>query len=306
MTHMNSSIRRIIVALGLLTAACAPTACSDTAATTCSVDDDCQSKFCRADGTCGPTGVDAAPGTDAPPGIDAPLGCAPNGDDSIAANEYPIRPGASARFRTAQEATIDSTGTALPNNKRRWDLTGSLAGDTDGDIASIVPQGTWWASKFPTATYAARLSAKSDLLGVFAASATSVTLLGIVSPTDGSSRTEIKYTPEVVVLQFPLLADRQWTTTTQASGVYTGISTFYSETYATLVDASGTVATPYGEFPALRTKTEYSQTVGLLTTKRRTFGFVAECFGSVATMISKDNPAAGELTSVAELRRLIP
>ncbi len=303
---MNSSIRRIIVALGLLTAACAPTACSDTAATTCSVDDDCQSKFCRADGTCGPTGVDAAPGTDAPPGIDAPLGCAPNGDDSIAANEYPIRPGASARFRTAQEATIDSTGTALPNNKRRWDLTGSLAGDTDGDIASIVPQGTWWASKFPTATYAARLSAKSDLLGVFAASATSVTLLGIVSPTDGSSRTEIKYTPEVVVLQFPLLADRQWTTTTQASGVYTGISTFYSETYATLVDASGTVATPYGEFPALRTKTEYSQTVGLLTTKRRTFGFVAECFGSVATMISKDNPAAGELTSVAELRRLIP
>ena len=303
---MISSFGRTIVALGLLTAAAGSAACSDNAAGTCSADDDCESKFCRADGTCGPTGGDAAPGTDTPLGIDAPAGCAPNGDDSIAANEYPIRPGASARFRTAQDATIDSTGTALPNNKRRWDLTGSLAGDTDGDLASIVPQGTWWASKFPTATYAARLSAKSDLLGVFAASATSVTLLGIVSPTDGTSRTEIKYAPEVVVLQFPVLAGRQWTTTAQASGVISGITSFYSETYATLVDASGTVATPYGEFPALRTKTEFSQTVGLLTTKRRTFGFIAECFGSVATMVSKDNPAAGELTSVAELRRLIP
>ena len=303
---MISSFGRTTFALGLLSAAGAGAACSDTAATTCKIDHDCESKFCRADGTCGPTGVDAAPGTDSPPGIDAPVGCAPNGDDSIAATEYPIRPGASARFRTAQDATIDSTGTALPNNKRRWDLTGSLAGDTDGDLASIVPQGTWWASKFPTATYAARLSAKSDLLGVFAASATSVNLLGVVSPTDGTSRTEIKYAPEVVVLQFPLLAGRQWTTTAQASGVISGISSFYSETYATLVDASGTVATPYGEFPALRTKTEFSQTVGLLTTKRRTFGFIAECFGSVATMVSKDNPAAGELTSVAELRRLIP
>lgn len=303
---MNFTIGRTIAALALLTAATVTTACSDNAATTCSVDDDCESKFCRADGTCGPTGVDAAPGADSPMGTDAPVGCAPNGDDSIAASEYPIRPGASARFRTAQDATIDSTGTALPNNKRRWDLTGSLAGDTDGELASIVPQGTWWASKFPTATYAARLSAKSDLVGVFAASATGVNLLGIVSPTNGPSRTEIKYVPEVVVLQFPLLAGRQWTTTTQASGVISGITSFYSETYATLVDASGTVATPYGEFPALRTKTEFSQTVGVLTTKRRTFGFVAECFGSVATMVSKDNPAAGELTSVAELRRLIP
>ncbi len=304
---MNSSIRRTITTLGLLTAVGVATACSDNAAQTCSIDDDCESKFCRADGTCGPTGVDAPPGTDSPPAIDAPMGCTPNGDDSIAANEYPIRPGASARFRTAQDATINSTGTALPNNKRRWDLTGSLAGDTDAALASIVPQGTWWASKFPTATYAAPLSAKSDLLGVFAASATSVTLLGVVSPTDGVSRTEIKYAPEVVVLQFPLLAGRQWTTTAQASGVISGIASFYSETYATVVDASGIVATPYGEFPALRTKTEFTQTVGLLPpTKRRTFGFVAECFGSVATMVSKDNPAAGELTSVAELRRLIP
>ena len=90
---MNSSIRRTIAALGLLTAAGVGAACSDNAATTCSIDDDCESKFCRADGTCGPVGVDAPPGTDSPPAVDGPVGCMPNGDDSIAANEYPVRPG---------------------------------------------------------------------------------------------------------------------------------------------------------------------------------------------------------------------
>jgi hypothetical protein len=290
-----------LIALGMLTAAC-----SSNAGNTCSTDEECDSKFCRADGTCAPSGLDATPTVDGPKTPDGPLGCAPNGDDSLAASEYPIRPGASARFRTAQNATISSAGTPLAGNKRRWDLTGTLSGDTDTDLASIVPTGAWWAAKFPTATYAAKLSITSDLLGVFAADANGVNLLGIVTPTDGISRTEIKYTPPIAVLQFPAIAGQHWTTSTSASGVINGVISAYTEDYDNLVDASGTVATPYGEFPALRIKTEFTQTVGFLVTKRRTFGFVAECFGSIASMVSKDNPAAGELTTVSELRRLIP
>src|SRR5258705_111560 len=40
--------------------------CGQGAGTTCTRDDECASHFCKADGTCGPAGVDASGGSDAP------------------------------------------------------------------------------------------------------------------------------------------------------------------------------------------------------------------------------------------------
>jgi hypothetical protein len=261
--------------------------------------------FCRADGTCSSNEADAANSIDANR-VDAASSCQLQRDDSISAGEYPIVVGNRARFRIATNATISSAGTTEPNNRRRWQFAGALSGDSDNEIELLTPQGAWWSSKFPTATYGAKLSSTSDLIGVFAASTSAISLLGVVSPTDGLTRTEIKYQSAIDVMRFPLINGETWSIQSSVSGLLNGVITAYSENYTFTADAQGTVETPYGAFPVLRLRTELTQTVGLLVTKRRTFGFIAECFGNVASMVSKDNPAAGELTSAAELRRLIP
>ena len=51
---------------------------------------------------------------------------------------------------------------------------------------------------------------------------------------------------------------------------------------------------------------DLTRTVGALITTRRTFGFVSECYGTVATIVSKDYEAGAEFTTAAELWRLTP
>ncbi|HUS29217.1 MAG TPA: hypothetical protein VMZ53_11930, partial [Kofleriaceae bacterium] len=103
--------------------------CSGPAGETCSVDEDCASHFCRADGTCGPAPVDGAMDTgDA--GIDSPSGlCAPNHDGQITLGELPLIAGRSATFRVATGATWNTAGTSNTNGTHTWNLTGALAGD---------------------------------------------------------------------------------------------------------------------------------------------------------------------------------
>ncbi|MEO7094268.1 MAG: hypothetical protein ABI175_13515, partial [Polyangiales bacterium] len=81
---------------------------------------------------------------------------------------------------------------------------------------------------------------------------------------------------------------------------------FYTESYDVKVDAKGKVVTPFGEFSVLRLRTVLTRTVGALPTVTRTYGFVAECFGTVATITSNSNEASAEFTTAAEIRRLAP
>ena len=61
--------------------------CGGSSGETCSIDSDCASGFCKADGTCGPAPVDAPPGSDAP--IDGTTGlCNPNHDDMVTLAEF--------------------------------------------------------------------------------------------------------------------------------------------------------------------------------------------------------------------------
>ena len=59
-------------------------------------------------------------------------------------------------------------------------------------------------------------------------------------------------------------------------------------------------------FEVLRVRTELERTVGLLTTTVRTFAFVSECFGTVATVTSEDDEDQVEFSRAAEVRRLAP
>ncbi len=212
-----------------------------------------------------------------------------------------------ATFRVAIDATFDTTGTAGSGGVRSWNLAGQLAGDADRPIALLAPAGTWWAARFPTASYATPLSAELDLLGVFRIDASAVTLLGVVSPAGGAARTELAYEPPARILALPFGRTSTWTSTSTVTGTAQGFLVAYTEKYTSVVDQGGMMETPYGAFPVVRIATDLTRTSGFTTLlTKRTFAWVAECFGSVATAASQDFEAAAEFDDPAEVRRLAP
>lgn len=299
----------------LALAACASLAagCSETAsvAPSCNVDADCASGVCLADRTCG----DADAGTDggavdADGGVEttdggavstdggSPTSCG-NGDGRITRDELTFRAGLGANFRIAANATVSLAGTT-------WDFSSMQAGDADVRVTLEPLAGRWFASKFPQATYVSKLANDSDLLGVFQAKDDALVLLGIVSPEQTGFYTDLVYEPPVPVLKFPLSVGATYSTTTIASGIAKGVASYYSETYESRVDAAGQVKTPYGTFPALRVRTNMTQTVGLFVTRTKQVLFASECFGVVASVRSNTYETSDDFTSAAELRRLAP
>ncbi len=281
-------------------------ACSGGNADVCTRDDECASHFCRADGTCGPGEVDGGlPDSEPPP--DSSTLCTPDHDGTIVATEVPLAAGKKATFRISTTATFDTTGQASGTGSRSWDLSGSLAGDVDRELTLDAPAGAWWAGDFPDASYATTLAEGSDLLGVFRVEATGVTLLGVVSPDAGAFSTELTYDPPVTILALPFQAGSTWSSTSTVSGTAQGAIVAYTEHYDSLVDQVGTMTTPYGDFPVLRVATDLERTSGLATlSTSRTFAWVAECFGTVATATSQEFESASEFDDPAEVRRLVP
>lgn len=325
-----------ITMLGALLGACAAT--KESTVETCNVGAECASGVCTAQGVCLPvedaatdtrvgddadaatqeTATDASPDatTDAPASDTPSTGCTPNGDYVITPQELPLGPGLKATYRVAASVTIDTTGTAQADGTRDWDFSGALAGDKNVLLETSSPTGAWWASSFPTATYAVPLSSAgstADLLGVFKLDAASLSLLGIVSPTNtAATKTNVAYATPVPVTKLPLQMGSAWTVTNvNVTGTYQGTPGYtYYETYDIKVDAKGHVKTPFGTFPVLRVSTLLSKTIGIYTTKTRTYGYMAECFGTVASAVST-TPTTGadpgaEFTSASELRRLAP
>lgn len=232
--------------------------------------------------------------------------CLPNQDGQIERSEVPLAAGLNAKFLVAQNATFATSGTTAGDGSRVWDLTVALAGDHLALVETQPLAGKWFASSFSGASYATELAEGSDLLGVFEITGQALLLRGVVSPTGGATRTELSYSPPVVVLDFPLTKSKSWATTSTVSGVAQGIAAFYTEKYETTVDSDGTLKTPFSDFGVLRTQTMLTRTVGLLVTTLRSFAFTTECFGTVATVRSKDNEPSVEFSQVAEVRRLSP
>ena len=280
-------------------------ACDGGAAEPCVRDDECASGFCKADGTCGPA-------SDGDGGIDPPADgtsalCAPDQDGTIVASEMPLAAGKMATFRVSTAAMFQTAGDASGTGSRSWNLAVALDGDVDRPITLASPTGAWWEASFPDATYATTLAEGSDLLGVFRVQPTAVTLLGVVSPEAGSFKTELAYDPPASILALPFHAGSTWSSTSTISGTAQGAITAYTERYSSLVDEVGTMTTPYGDFPVLRVATDLERTQGFATlSTSRTFAWVAECFGTVATARSQELESKAEFDDPAEVRRLIP
>lgn len=281
-------------------------ACAGSATDTCAIDEDCPSHFCRADHTCAPGDPGDGGRPDATIDVDAAPGCVPNHDGTISRDELPLVPGRTATYRATTNATIDSAGTIDGNGAHTWDLSTALDGDHDVSVSLLDPRGQWWAGDFAGASYATLLSTTSDLLGVFALTDSRLQLLGVVSPTGGSARTELTYDPPVDVLVLPMSPSARWTVDTTVTGLAQGVAAYYTEHYESRVDAVGTVITPYGPFPASRVAVDLTRTVGASFVTTRTFAFVSECYSTIATLVSQNYETGAEFTDAAEVRRLAP
>jgi len=190
--------------------------CSSGSDPQCRFGADCASGVCSAQGTCvsvsGDAGHDALDaGTDAPdtaldttPPGDTPVGCSPNDDDLITALELPFAAGLKATFRTATNVVVSTAGTTGAGGRLQWDFSGALSGDHDLLVETIPPSGAWWASQFPSATYATSITSAADLLGVFQVTPSALVLQGEVSSSDGGARTLLTNSTPVPTLQFPL------------------------------------------------------------------------------------------------------
>ena len=95
-----------------------------------------------------------------------------------------------------------------------------------------------------------------------------------------------------------------WTAESDVSGTASGFAFFAHEKYVFAVDKRGTTRTPAGSFDTLRLQMSYSQLYGALTTTRITYLHLAECYGAVARVRSKDNESSADFTQAAEYRRL--
>lgn len=229
----------------------------------------------------------------------------PNGDALIEHTELFFDPGLQANYLAAQDVTFNTAG-AVIDGERVWDLSIEFSGDhtTSGEYLAI--EGQWFEPSFPGASYAARLTDADDLLGVFEASDSALTLRGVVSPGDGLMRTELVYDPPAVILTFPLFEGQMWQSESTVSGVALGVGAFYTESYENSITSSGTVLTPFGEYQALRVGVVLTRTIGAFPTILRTFSFVSECAGTIAQLRSTDNEAEEEFSQLSEVRRLDP
>lgn len=316
-------MRSALFASSALTLVGLAVACSDSGARECRVGADCASGMCTADGNCaapGGSSGDPAGGDSGPSTTDAAdndgggsssgdatvPGCTPNKDGVITRAEVPVQAGLRATFRVAVDVDVDTAGTPGPNGTRSWDFSGALANDANVIIETMALTNKWYAPKYSGATYASKLRTTSDLIGVFETAPATLALRGVVSPDDGLYRTELAYDPSVAVLSFPLKMDDTWTSNTNVSGVAQGYPAAYTEKYESVVDAKGTLKTPLGTFDVLRVRVLLTRTIGLVTTKVRTFAFVTECYGTVATVASEDNETDIEFTRALEIRRIAP
>lgn len=299
----------------------------------CRVGADCASGVCNSDGTCAPVadagvggglgggagggngGGDAQDAGEADGGVDAgqpdagmPAGCQPNHDGVVQRSEVFFQPGLRATYLVSGSATFDTAGTAMADGGRAWDFSAALTGDASRLVETRPLTGTWFESEYPDGGYYTELGQGSDLLAVFGTTPDGLYLQGVVSPTDGFTSTRVRYTPWVKVLQFPLASGDSWSTTTSVSGRYLGVVLgIQEETYQSSVDRVGDATTPYAKFPSLRVRTVMNRTINFVPTLTlRTFSWVTECFGTIATVQSQDNETSTEFTSVKEVRRLTP
>ncbi|MFO0603157.1 MAG: hypothetical protein U0324_08280 [Polyangiales bacterium] len=233
--------------------------------------------------------------------------CRGNRDGVIDRAEVFFLPGVEARYRVnppGTQARVDAHGTMRADGTRAWDFR-----DGSGVTAPLTlldARGQWFAVRFPTAQYAARLDPRAGNLGVYRATDTAVELLGVAGAAEAEG-TLVRYDVPVGLLRFPLRVGAAWTadaTTVDSTVQNTPVAS--RDHYDVTVDARGEVRLAELTFTdALRVRVEVTQRFPAGPGVRRIqYLWMVECYGEAARMTSLDNEVNPDFTMAAEFRRL--
>jgi hypothetical protein len=228
--------------------------------------------------------------------------CSFNNDGTITRAEEPFMVGLGALF------AVNAPGTTVPVNvvpqSGAWDFSAAVSSEGKQFDQLLSPSGQWWAPDFASATYAERIDDGQQAYGVFRVGSDKLEMLGVVSDQGGFNKTELTYATPIVVLKFPFSVATTWTAESDVSGSASGVAFFAHEKYLFNVDLRGTTKTPAATFDTLRIRMNYTQTYGALITTRITYLHMAECYGAVARLRSRDNETSNDFTQATEYRRL--
>lgn len=238
---------------------------------------------------------------------DGEVPCRGNNDGTIARDEVVFAPGIEVRYRTnpaGTAAVVNPRGEGLPDGTRTWDFT-----DQTGELLALSATAVtdqWYAADFAGAGYAAPLELRMATLGVYRATDAAVELLGVVGPTEETG-TRVRYEPAVPVLRFPLRMGVTWSADAMVTdGTVNGLPVASRDRYEFAVDAQGEVRLGVLTFRrALRLRLETTQRFPAGPGVRRIqYLWLAECYGEVARMTSRDGEVDPDFTEAVEFRRL--
>ncbi len=224
-------------------------------------------------------------------------------DGVLEHDELPLVPGASARFAVAVSPTYNSEGVLEDDGTYTWDLDVSLRGDEVVDSAVLSVEDFWFEENFPEATHALRLSVQSDVIAIFEATETAILTLGLASEDSGATQTLLIYDPPLPFHPLPLTSGTTWSSTSTVSGALEGVPVTFTEQREASVDKTGTMRTPRGSFEVLRINDLRTTSFGLAEQSTRSFFFMAECVGTVASIRAEDGNDAPELLQASEIWR---
>lgn len=232
--------------------------------------------------------------------------CRGNGDSIIQRSELQFIPGVEARYRTNPAGvgvTVNVQGT-MSGGTRVWDFS-----NMDGALLSLrldPLEEQWFAPMFSGAQYTARIDPRSPTLGIYRATDTSLDLFGAAGET-AASRTILKYDTPISLLRFPLALNDHWTASAMVvDGMVDGTTVASRDEYDITVDAHGEVRLGILTFrDALRVRIETIQRFPVGPARRSIqYLWLAECYGEVARVTSRDGEVDPNFGVATEFRRL--
>ena len=305
----------------------------------CNVHADCASGECGADGYCvgvdpgqdggegdattdhdevDGEGMDAAP--DVEPDVD-PGVCKPNLDGTITAAEMPLGPGFTAMFRISEDVSPFNSAPDCTTGNCFWDFVDVGGTTREEETGTVALTNQWYAQSagLENATYVSRMAevklgfggvtiCDQVQFGVFQVTPEALLMLGLVSEYEEGG-TKLIYDPPLPMLKFPMTVGSAWKVDTVANGPLCNSMVDYhiNQTFDFSVDRIGSMATPYGTFEeVLRVNSlmERQLGVGVTATKVRTHTYVAECFTTIAAVVSQEGESNPDFGAAAEVRRL--
>lgn len=232
--------------------------------------------------------------------------CRGNSDSVIDRSELQFIAGVEARYRVnpvGVGVTVNVQGT-MSGPTRVWDFS-----NTDGALVSLRLDplaSQWFAPMFAGAQYAARIDPRAATVGIYRATDTALELFGAAGEQQ-ASRTILKYDSPIALLRFPLALNNHWTATAMVvDGMVDGQTVASRDEYDITVDAHGEVRLGILTFrDALRLRIETVQRFPVGPARRSIqYLWLAECYGEVARVTSRDGEVDPNFGIAQEFRRL--